>query len=73
MVKDKRTIGQKIKEQRNSMNMTQEELSRKANIPYTTLVKIETGRVLNPTVKTLDKIAKALKLSIDKLLEDDSK
>lgn len=50
-----KTIGQKIKAKRNQLELTQDELARKAEIPYATLVKIETGGVKSPSVDTVKK------------------
>jgi len=62
------TISHKIKVKRKQMGITQEELARKADIPYTTLVKIETGAVKSPSVDTVNKIACALDTTIDELI-----
>lgn len=61
-------IAEKIRNYRSKLALTQEELAIKAKIPYTTLVKIESGQVKNPTVKTLKKIASALDITVDNLL-----
>lgn len=63
-------IGEKIKKVRNDKGLTQEELAQKANISYITLVKIEQGKVENPTMKTLQKIAKALEISLDEIVKN---
>lgn len=63
-------IGEKMKKIRNDKGMTQEELAQKANISYITLVKIEQGKVENPTMKTLQKIAKALEISLDEIVKN---
>lgn len=62
------TIGDKIKKLIKEKDMTQEELARKADIPYATLLKILNGTVENPTVKTMQKLAMALEVSVDELL-----
>lgn len=62
------TIGQKIKKRRSDLGLTQDELARKADIPYTTLVKIETDSVKNPSIGTVKKIAAGLEVSIDDLI-----
>ena len=64
------TIGDKIKKIINENEMTQEQLARKADIPYATLIKIVSGSVENPTVKTMQKLAKALDIAIEDLLND---
>lgn len=63
-----KTIGDRIKELRKQANLTQEEFARKADIPYATLLKIENNTVKNPTMITLVKIAKALGIKIDDLI-----
>ena len=63
-----KTIGQKIKDLRKGIGMTQEGLARKADIPYTTLVKIEGDASQNPTLDTITKIANGLEVTIDKLI-----
>lgn len=63
-------IGEKIKKVRNDKGLTQEELAQKANISYITLVKIEQEKVENPTMKTLQKIAKALEISLDEIVKN---
>lgn len=65
---EQKTIGKKIKERRAKLKLTQDELARKADIPYTTLVKIETGAVKSPSVDTMRKIALALDITIDELI-----
>lgn len=62
------TIGEKVRQLIKDKGMTQEELARKADIPYTTLLKIISGSVENPTVKTMQKLAMALEVSVDELL-----
>lgn len=67
------TIGQKVRAFRKKLDMTQEELSRKAEIPYATLMKIEGDNVKNPTILTIQKIAKALEVTVDEILIDINK
>ena len=43
--------------------------ARKADVPYTTLTKIETGVIKKPSVYIVAKIAKALRVSLDKLIK----
>jgi transcriptional regulator with XRE-family HTH domain len=63
-----KTIGQKIKELRKKKDLTQEGLARKADLPYTTLVKIEGDAIQNPTLDTITKIAAGLEISLDDLI-----
>lgn len=63
-------IGENIQKIRKLQGLTQDELARKANIPYTTIAKIESGMVKNPTIQTLVKIAKVLGIKVDELISD---
>jgi transcriptional regulator with XRE-family HTH domain len=61
-------IGKRIKHWRKERHMTQDALAKKADIPYTTLAKIEAGLVMNPRMDTLIKISTGLGITIDELL-----
>jgi transcriptional regulator with XRE-family HTH domain len=63
------TIGDKIKQLRNKQGLTQDELARKADLPYTTLTKIETNVITKPSIQTVVKIANGLGISIDELMK----
>ena len=65
---DQKTIGAKIKIWRQKRELTQEGLARKADIPYTTLVKIEGDAIQNPTLDTLTKITNGLEMTLDELI-----
>jgi len=62
-------LGKKIKELRLKQKLSQDELARKADVPYTTLTKIETGIIKKPSVYVVAKIAKALNISMDQLVK----
>jgi len=49
--------------------MSQDRLSKKADLALNTIVKIETGKNPNPTLETLQKIAKALDVPLEKLIK----
>ncbi len=66
---DNETIGDKIKQLRNKQGLTQDELARKSDLPYTTLTKIETNVITKPTIQTVVKIAKGLGVSLDDLMK----
>lgn len=53
---------------RKEKGLTQEGLARKANISYHTLIKIESGRIGNPRIETVIKLADALRVNLDKLV-----
>ena len=63
------TIGDKIKLLRNKQGLTQDELARKSDLPYTTLTKIETNVITKPSIQTVMKIANGLGVSIDNLIK----
>jgi len=63
------TIGDKIKLLRNKQNLTQDELARKSDLPYTTLTKIETNVITKPSIQTVSKIAQGLGITIDSLMK----
>lgn len=62
-------IAQNIKRVRKKKGISQDKLSKLAEVTLTTLTKIESGINTNPTVKTIQKIAKALNVSVDDLLK----
>ena len=62
-----KTIGEKIKIWRKKRGLTQDLLARKADIPYSTLAKIEGDVNQNPTYSTITKIAKAFGIGLDEL------
>ena len=59
-------LGKRIKELRKAKGITQEMLAETINMDITSLSKIETGRNY-PLSETLEKIAEALNVDIDKL------
>lgn len=48
--------------------LSQDQLARKANVPYSTYLKIESGYTPNPSIQTIINIAEALNLTIDELV-----
>jgi len=62
-------LGKRIRSLRTKLELSQDEFARKADIPYTTLTKIETGVIKKPSVFAMAKIAKALGVSIEDLLK----
>ncbi len=64
-----KTIGENIKKIRAKLGLTQDDLSKKADIKYSTLMKVESGVVNKPSVQTITKIAKALGVSIEELIK----
>jgi DNA-binding XRE family transcriptional regulator len=62
-------ISENIKKLRAKLGLTQDDLAKKADIKYTTLMKVESGTVNKPSVQTMAKIAKALSVPIEDLLK----
>ena len=62
-------LSENIKKHRLKLGISQDALARKADIPYSTLIKIESGNRSDPRISTLSKIADALDVSIDKLMD----
>ena len=65
-------IGRNIKIARKQKKMTQNDLAIKANISRSYLADVE-GNRYNPSIETLDSIARALDVQIGTLLSDSSK
>jgi len=61
-------IADNIKKQRAKIGLSQEELAKQSEVKYTTLTKIESGVIKNPSVLVISKIAKILKVSVEVLL-----
>ena len=61
-------LGKRKKELRTKLKISQDQLAKKANIPFSTLVKIEAGYTPNPSMETLIKIADAFEITIDELV-----
>ncbi|AWI03106.1 helix-turn-helix domain-containing protein [Clostridium drakei] len=61
-------IGEKIRYERLKKRLKQYELAQKSGISNTFLSDVEVGRTM-PSIKTMEKIAKALELSIKDFLD----
>ena len=62
-------LGKKMKSLRLKLELSQDEFARKADVPYTTLTKIETGVIKKPSVFIMAKLAKTLNVSIEELIK----
>ena len=60
-------IAKNIKKLRKKLGISQDKLSKMADISHNTIIKIESGGIQNPTIETAQKIAKALGVSLDEL------
>jgi transcriptional regulator with XRE-family HTH domain len=58
-----------VKKLREEKGLSQEKLARLADVSNNTIVNIEAGKQLNPTIETLMKITKALGVSVEDLIK----
>lgn len=63
-----KTLSKNIKKHREKLGLSQDQMARKADIPYSTYLKIESGYTPNPSIQTILNIAEALNTSIDALV-----
>ncbi len=59
-------VGKNIQKIRESKGISQQELAAKCNFEKSNMSRLEAGRV-NPTLSTLEKVAKALDVSLTEL------
>jgi transcriptional regulator with XRE-family HTH domain len=59
------SLGTRIKTLRKGMLITQEQLARKANMSYVSLVKLENDKVDNPSFQTIYKLSKVFDITLD--------
>jgi transcriptional regulator with XRE-family HTH domain len=62
-------IAENIKKARNKKGISQDKLSKMADVAYNTIIKIESRTIQTLTIDTLSKIAKALDVKIDDLIK----
>lgn len=63
------TIGKNLKKLREQKGISQDRLSKLADISSNTVAKLELDENPNPTIETLQKIAKALNVKVDDLIK----
>lgn len=64
----KNKISKTVKRLREKTGLSQEKLARLADVSNNTIINIEAGKQNNPTIETLKKIAKALEVGVDDLI-----
>ena len=69
MSKLKSNIGKNIRKYRLQKKISQDRLSKLADVAFHTITKIESGDTPNPTIDTVKKIADALGVSLDDLMK----
>ena len=62
-------ITKNLRKLREAKGLSQERLTRLADVANNTIIKIEAGKNQNPTLNTLKKIAKALEINVDDLIK----
>lgn len=63
------TLQEKVLELKKRDNLNYDELAKKYDIKKTTLFEIASGKTQNPKLDTLQKLAKALNITIDELIK----
>lgn len=63
------SIAENLKKYRKKSGVSQDKLSKLADVTYNTIIKLESGATKNPRVETLQLIAVALGVSVDDLLK----
>jgi transcriptional regulator with XRE-family HTH domain len=61
-------IGKNIRDLRKKRGISQDRLSKLADLSLNTIVNIEAGRNPNPTIQTLSKIARSFGVKVDDLI-----
>ncbi len=61
-------IADNLKKLRAKKELSLEKIARLAGLSLNTIVKVENGVNTNPTIETLSKIAKALEIGVDDLI-----
>ncbi len=62
-------LGMTLKKLRIKAGLTQEDLAKKGGVSYAYISMLESGAKKNPSVALAKKLAKALKVTVGKLLE----
>ena len=63
------TVSKNIRKLRKAKGLSQDKLSRLADVSHATIIKIESGGIQSPTINTVQKIAKALGVGVDELIK----
>jgi len=63
------TIGKNLKKLREQKGISQDRLSKLADISLNTIAKLELEQSPNPTIETLQKLAKALEVNVSEIIE----
>jgi len=69
MTRAESKLGGNVRKYRKKLGLSQDSLSKKANLAFHTVAKIEAGSTPNPTIGTVKKLADALGVSVDDLVK----
>ena len=69
MSKQDYPLSNNLKKLREQKGLSQDRLAKLADVANNTIIKIEQGENMNPTLETLKKVAKALGVSVDELIK----
>jgi len=69
MSKQEYPLSNNLKKLREKKGLSQDRLAKLADVANNTIIKIEQGENINPTLETLKKVAKALDVSVDELIK----
>jgi len=69
MSKQDYPLSKNLRKLREQKGLSQDRLAKLADVANNTIIKIEQGENINPTLDTLKKLSKALDVSIEKLVE----
>jgi hypothetical protein len=64
-----RTLGMKLKRLREQLGMSQAVLAKRVKVTQPYITMLESGAFRNPTLDVLQRLAKALKVSVGELVE----
>lgn len=60
-----------LKEYRTKRGLSQADLSKRSTVPQPVISEIETGGVKSPQIDTLFKLARALRCTVDDLIQEE--
>jgi len=66
---NKSSLAKRIESLRKKKGLSQEKLARLSDVSNNTIINIEAGININPTIETLRKIAEAFGVSVEELLK----
>ena len=69
MTKTITNVSKNIKRHRKARKLSQDKLSKLADVSQATIIKIESGGIQSPTIETLLKITKVLDAEVDDLIK----